>query len=217
MVLLHLGLKTTMNIPPMAPPQESESSSEWTQTFISARNGSGKDLHLVFEACRDYLLMIAQAEIGSTLLTKADASDVVHESLIEIRNDLEQFRGSTWEDFLRWSVHILRNNILDQARKYRQTQQRNVSREEMLAPQNQCDHSAHDPAQQAETMDLVEQLRKLIVELSPKKRRVLELKLQTHFSWSEIGQQLEIEPDSARKLWFRTVEELRMRLKPQQD
>src|SRR5450755_4190289 len=61
--------------------------------LTAARSGNGDSLGLVLEICRNYLLEIANAELGEDLQAKAGGSDLVQQTFLEAQRDFGQFRG----------------------------------------------------------------------------------------------------------------------------
>ena len=83
-------------------------------------------------ACRNYLLLIADAEVDADLRAKVGASDLVQETLLDAKLGHEQFDGATHAQFLAWLRGILLNKITDAGRHYNGTQKRRLTREVSL-------------------------------------------------------------------------------------
>src|SRR5262245_57514454 len=93
-----------------------------------ARAGSSEALGQVLEACRGYLLMIAQQELEPALQAKGGASDLVQQTFLEAQRDFAGFEGSTREALLAWMRRLLLNNLANFRREYR-CNKRRVTRE----------------------------------------------------------------------------------------
>ena len=194
------------NSPPETVP---EAFSEW---LAAARRGSQDDLGLALEACRGYLLMIAEAELGSTLRPKAGASDLVQESLLDAQRGFGKFAGATREDFHAWVGQILRNNLTDLARRYRSAGRRAIARERPLAAGPSTDTppvSADSPSAAATRAEDEARLRAAMARLPDEARLVLAWRQHDRLEWAEIGVRLGKSAEAARKVWFRAVERLR--------
>lgn len=76
-----------------------------------------------------YLLLVAGHSLGSHLQAKVGASDIVQQSLLEAHQAIGQFRGQGDRQLRAWLAQIVRRNVVDQARRYRETQARNSARE----------------------------------------------------------------------------------------
>jgi RNA polymerase sigma-70 factor, ECF subfamily len=183
--------------------------------LAAARTGSTSDLGRALEACRAYLLLIAESELGSTLRPKAGASDIVQESMIDAQTGFAGFQGRTRNEFIAWVTGILRHNLTDLARRYR-GRGRAVGRE--------CGLPAVDPPAAGPTASAIytadeEQLRlrRAIAGLPDEARLVLAWRQHDRLDWATIGDRLGKSADAARKVWFRAVEQLRTSLRPGSD
>src|ERR1700693_3569753 len=103
------------------------------QWLAAARAGSADALGQALDACRDYLLLIAQQELDPNLRAKGGASDIVQETFLEAQRAFENFQGTSDEELRAWLRHILFNNLGDFTRRYRDTDMRAVAREVGLA------------------------------------------------------------------------------------
>ncbi len=85
------------------------------------------------EHYRDLLCVLArQIQLDPRLRRRFDASDLVQETLLKATQNLEQFRGGTEAELVRWLQNILGNALADAIRKAR-AQKRDVAQEEVLA------------------------------------------------------------------------------------
>ena len=144
---------------------------------------------------------------------------MVQDSLLEAQEGFGRFTGQTREEFYVWVRKILRNNLMDLARKYRDTGMRAVGRECRLTFDRAADDtptgpSAGDPVVAAENKA---RLFAAIARLPAKSRDVLALRRQDNLTWATIGDQVGVTEDGARKIWFRAVERLRAELGPRRD
>ena len=98
-----------------------------------AREGSNSSLGELLIAYRDYLLAIADEELGSDLKVKVSASDVIQDSFLEAKRDFCHFAGKTPSEFQWWLRRVLLNNVANVNRNYRETAKRDVSREVPVA------------------------------------------------------------------------------------
>ncbi|HTU92322.1 MAG TPA: sigma-70 family RNA polymerase sigma factor, partial [Gemmataceae bacterium] len=94
----------------------------------AAQAGSKEALAQLLEACRGYLLFIAAQEIDPALRAKGGASDLVQETILEAYKDFTCFQGGE-EELLAWLRRLLRNNLANFARRYRDTDKRRMSAE----------------------------------------------------------------------------------------
>src|SRR5437016_14458881 len=73
----------------------------------AARAGDRAARDRLFAGCRDYLCLTARARVESWLRAKADASDLVQQTLLEAHRGFDQFHGATEAEFLGWLRRIL--------------------------------------------------------------------------------------------------------------
>src|SRR5205807_266881 len=119
----------------------SDSVPDAAQWLPAAQAGSSEALGQVLEACRGYLLLIAQQELDTALQAKGGASDLVQQTFLEAQRDFGGFQGSTHEALLAWTRRLLLNNLANFRRAYHRNK-RQVSREVVLP---QGDSSSRGP------------------------------------------------------------------------
>src|ERR1700735_3965927 len=105
-----------------------DASQDAAQWLPEARAGSSEALGQVLEACRAYLLLIAQQELDTTLQAKGGASDLVQQTFLEAQRDFAAFHGTTHAALLAWMRQLLINNLANFRRDF-QRDKRRVSRE----------------------------------------------------------------------------------------
>jgi RNA polymerase sigma-70 factor (ECF subfamily) len=71
---------------------------------------------LAVERFRDYLLLLARAQLGDRLRGKLDPSDVVQQTLLDAHRQRGQFRGSTPAEMAGWLRRMLACNLADALR-----------------------------------------------------------------------------------------------------
>src|SRR5436190_18630343 len=94
-----------------------------------ARNGDPAALNGLFEACRNYVGLLARTQVESWLRAKVDPSDLVQQTLLEAYRDFGRFHGKTEAEWLAWLRRIVTHNALDFARQYHGTEKRQANRE----------------------------------------------------------------------------------------
>src|SRR5258708_2866026 len=122
----------------------SEDSEDLSQWLEAARSGSAEALGSAFEACRAYLLLIANRELDPALKAKGGASDLVQETFLEAKRDFAAFRGKSDAEWRGWLRQMLVHNLANFTRRYLATGQRDFAREVAL----RGDDSSRGPGQQ---------------------------------------------------------------------
>lgn len=179
------------------------------------RRDSQVALGRLLENCQQYLLIVAQGELGDELQAKAGASDLVQESLLEAQQAFGRFQGTTREEFLAWTRKILLHNVANLRRKYRQAEKRQVGREVPLVDGASSESveallAAADtsPSGRAIRQENVELVHRAMERLPEHYRLVLELRHGQQRTFEQIGQALGRSADAARMLWWRAFEQL---------
>src|SRR6516225_2720280 len=106
---------------------------KWEEWLAAARGGAPETLGQLLEACRQYLLLVANQHLAPDLQRKFGASDVAQETFLEAQRDFGAFHGRSEEELLAWLRRILLNNLANLTRGYRGTDKRQVAREVPLA------------------------------------------------------------------------------------
>jgi RNA polymerase sigma-70 factor (ECF subfamily) len=185
----------------------------------AARGGSNEALGQALEACRGYLLLIANRELDAALQPKGGPSDLVQETFLEAHRDFARFQGTTSDELKAWLRKLLLNNLGNFARRYRQTAKRELGREvglpatqESGAQEVRLIAEALSPSGEAMANEQVEALGRALERLLPDYRQVLLLRFQEQQTFEEIGRAMQRTPNAARMLWLRAVERLQHEL-----
>src|SRR5437868_8800299 len=125
---------------------QSSSSVNVGELLKKARGGDDSARDHLFLVCRNYVSLVARAEMASWLKAKVDASDLVQQTLLEAHRGLANFRGTTEAEWLGWLRQILAHNAADFVRKYHGVEKRCVSREVSLTPSDESDVRTFQPS-----------------------------------------------------------------------
>jgi len=184
--------------------------------LTAARAGSAEALGQALEACRGYLLLIAQQELDKDLQAKGGASDLVQETFLKAQRHFAQFQGQSEGDLKAWLRQMLLNNMADFTRLYRSTAKRRLGREVSL----ETDSSAAGPASRGPTADgpspssqamdqeQAHAIQEALERLPADYRQVIVYRYHEERSFEEIGRLLNLTPNAARKLWLRAIKRL---------
>ena len=182
----------------------------------AARAGSREALGNALETYRNYLLLIAERELGDDLRAKGGASDLVQEAFLEAHKDFARFQGETEADLRSWLRTLLLNRLSKFARRYRQTQKRGIGSEVPLdANQERGAGLAGDETTPSKMLMAGEhaQAVQLALERLPKDHReVILLRYQEQLTFEEVGRRMDRSADAARKLWWRALVRLQEEL-----
>lgn len=193
---------------------QDDDSSQWRILIEEARSASASSvdaLGRLVNKFRDHLLAVADREIGTQLQAKFDASDVVQISLVEAMGSIDQFRGSSKDEFRSWLTKIVLHNLQDEARRYTKTHSRSIARENTSAGILEAlrDDLHRTPASILSAHEQELQLKTLIKRLPEQQQLILDCRHQLEMSYQEIAEKLDITEAAARKLWSRATIQLR--------
>jgi RNA polymerase sigma-70 factor (ECF subfamily) len=190
-------------------------SDDFARLLAEARAGSREALGRLLEACRRYLLLIAERDLGDDLKAKGGASDLVQQSFLEAQQDFPGFRGGTAEELRAWLRQLLRNNLANFTRTYRDAAKRGVDRERPLDGPGSAEGcgaglTAATPSPSAEAVanEDAAALARALQRLPEDYRQAITLRHQEQLSFEEIGRRLGRTANAARLLWLRAVERL---------
>jgi RNA polymerase sigma-70 factor (ECF subfamily) len=185
----------------------------------AARAGSREALGEALEACRAYLLRIANEGLAHDLQAKGGASDLVQEKFLEAHRDFARFQGTTEAELRAWLRCLLLNNAANFARGYRETGKREVGREIPLErgdSSSACEPGVAaniaSPSTEAMAHEQAEAIAQALERLPEDYRRVITLRNQERREFDEIGRLMERSADAARRLWSRAIERLQLEL-----
>jgi RNA polymerase sigma-70 factor (ECF subfamily) len=197
----------------------SESASEAARWLAAARAGSPEALGQALEACRGYLILIAQHELAPELQPKGGASDLVQQTMLEAVRDFAHFQGDTEAELLHWLRRLLLNNVADFARRYRAGKKRLIDQEVALAAGDASADligglagSGPSAGTEAAAHEQAELVQHVLARLPEDYRRVVVLRYQEGQSFEEIGQALGLTANAARKLLVRAIERVQQEL-----
>jgi RNA polymerase sigma-70 factor, ECF subfamily len=188
------------------------------ERFRAARAGSRAVLGALLEECRNYLLLIANRELGDGIQAKVGASDLVQETFFEAQKIFDRFKGNSREELRLWLARILEFKIAQATRRYAGTEMRDVRREvpldtmsQDLRPELSIESDSTRAPPEERDRKLVA-LRTAIERLPPAYRLAIEMRSFEKRPFAELAVKLERSTDAARRLWLRAVVRLRSEL-----
>jgi RNA polymerase sigma-70 factor (ECF subfamily) len=183
--------------------------------LASARAGSAEALGQALEACRGYLLAIAQRQLEPELQAKGGASDLVQETFLKAHQHFDRFHGNAEAELLMWLRRLLLNNLVDFRRLYYETEKRQAGREVELEAGDSSGPrggglagAEPTPSNLAMEHEKAQLLTRTLERLPADYRQVLILRYQEERSFEEIAGLMHRSVNAVRKLWARAVERL---------
>jgi len=183
-----------------------------------ARHGSLEASGELLEACRGYLLLIANGQLEAELRQKLGGSDLVQETFVQAHREFANFQGGSERELLAWLRKILLNQLAEARRDFQQTAKRDIARERPLGRDGSAGNGViavcpkETPSRQLAAAEEARRVDRAIANLPPRYAEVIRLRSRELCSFEVIGAQLEMGADAARKLWARAIERLQREL-----
>jgi RNA polymerase sigma-70 factor (ECF subfamily) len=192
------------------PFRSSQTAAGSTEQINAARTGDHEAWAVLCEELWQYLVLIAGRQVGRDLQSKVGASDIVQQSLVEAQRSIGQFRGTSERELRAWLVQIVRRNVVDQARRYRNTRGTAKAREVpwSIAPKHTLAKAGETPSVLVRQAELDQELVRAIAQLSPRHQQIIEMRHRDGLAHAEIAERLSISVEAARQLWTRAVRHL---------
>jgi RNA polymerase sigma-70 factor (ECF subfamily) len=187
-----------------------------------ARRGQAEALGDLLALYRNYLRLLAQAQVGSLELA-VDPSDVVQEALMEAHRDFRDFVGTTEAELVVWLRRILVRNLADQAkyhRAHRRDCRRRRSLEAMLERSSTAVHRAlqagiSTPSAHAARREQAVLLADALARLPDDYRAVIVMRHIDRLPFEHVAMRMGRTSGAVRKLWARALAKLRSVLEEQ--
>lgn len=177
-----------------------------------ARDGSTLASGKLLEACRGYLLLIANGQVDADWRQKVGGSDLVQDTFVQAYRDFPSFKGNSERALLAWLRKILLSKVAQTRRHFQQTLQRDVSRERPLRQDGSTNHPsvvAVCPRESpSRALIAAEELRNIEIamgRLPVEYAVVIQLRSRDLLDHVDVGQRLGISAEAARKLWARAI------------
>lgn len=171
----------------------------------------GKTLITAVDAARGWLRLLAVRQLPQRLRPKVAPSDLVQQTVLEAYLGAARFEGNSLEEVYGWLRRILRNNVHDAVRHFRDCQARDVRRERPIEELVATDRD--DPALRGESGPDAAAMRReedavldRALDLLPSLHvRVIRLRCREDLTWNEIGREVGCTGDAVRKIWGRSI------------
>jgi RNA polymerase sigma-70 factor (ECF subfamily) len=173
------------------------------------------------EEYRDYLRLLARAQLGPRLQAKLEASDVAQQAILQAHGARGQFRGTTEAERLAWLRAILANVLAAAARRF-EARARDTARErslegglELSSSRLECLLAADQtsPSQRAARGEELLRLATALTRLPEDQRQVVELHYLKGLPVAEVAAQTGRTRAAVAGLLFRGLKRLRQLLR----
>ena len=178
-----------------------------------ARRGDREDLGRLLGLYRSYLKMLARLQINRRLRGRADASDLVQETFLEVHRGFAAFRGQNEAELLEWLRRILASRLTALVRRHFLAQRRDVRLEQRL--DEEFEHSSQlaraliagesSPSHNAARREQAVVLADALGRLPEHYREVIVLRHLEELTFPEVARQMEKSLASVKNLWVRAL------------
>ena len=172
------------------------------------RAGDAEAARLLFDRLRPRLRAYVRGKIPHSIKAKVGESDVIQSAYLAAFLNIADFEDRGGGSFAKWVASILDHKVLDEVRRYMDTEKRSVAREERLRTTSAAPRTrARGPSPSAAAIDAEERARveKAMELLSPDHRTVLRLIHDRGLSLPEAAAEMGRSSDAVRKLHARAV------------
>ncbi len=195
--------------------------SELVKLLNRARDGDDAARDELFQKCRNYVNVVARAQVESWMQAKVDASDLVQQTLLEAHRGLANFRGNSEGEWLAWLRQILSHNAADFIRSYKGTAKRQARREVSLrvATGNGSGEFLREPTDPGESPSQVIQRREreihvaeAVSKLPADYQEVIMLRNLQRLPFNEVAERMGRSRPAVQMLWMRALQSLQQQL-----
>jgi RNA polymerase sigma-70 factor (ECF subfamily) len=188
------------------------------QLLNRARDGDDAARDELFHKCRNYVNIVARAQVEGWMRSKVDASDLVQQTLLEAHRGFQNFRGNSEGEWFAWLRQILSHNAADFVRHYRGTQKRQANRELPMFVQSpdQSGEFSREPSAADETPSQVVmrhereiEVAEAVSQLIPDHQEVIMLRNLQRLPFNEVAERMDRTRPAVQMLWMRALRKLK--------
>lgn len=187
-----------------------------SELISRARQHDAEALDQLFARCRPYLGLVARTRVESWLKAKADASDLVQQTMMEAYRGFDRFAGQTEAEWLGWLRRILENNAADFIRRFHGAKRQIGKELPLAAPAGDsrsavcCEPASPDdtPSQALVKLENELHLAAAIEQLAPDYRDVIALRNLQRLPFVEVAHRMNRSRPAVQMLWMRAIQRL---------
>ncbi len=182
--------------------------------IAAARGGDRAALARALMSFRDYLMLVANEEMDSTLKAKEGASDLVQETFLQAQQRLSSYRGGSRSEWRSWLRSILLRHMANKRRHFETTAKRQAHREIPIAEWARLGAASREetPSSEVARREREAALVEALSRLPDHYQEVVIWHQRQRLTFEEIGRRRGISSEAARKLWTRALGRLRKEL-----
>ena len=185
-----------------------------------AKSGSGDAKNRLLEQIQDYVHVMAKNKLPANLRGKFGTSDIVQQSLAQVIQRFDDFRGESPGQFYAWLRTIVANEARQLHREYNR-EKRDIRRERSVSMResgSQVGFIPQDaqptPGTNAIATERIQKLNDAIDRLSDNDAAVIRLRSLERLPFKEVAKRMGRSVGAVTKLWYRAILRLERELSP---
>lgn len=177
----------------------------FTEVLQKAQEKDPEAINTLLARWRPLLRLQARHLLGAELSARVDPSDVVQESLAQVAQSLDQFRGQTEGEWLAWLRSIVAGQAAMTWRRH------NAEKRSLVREQTCIDVVSRDGDPVAGLIDAEDaaRLAAAIESLPHDMNRVVLARVFDRVPFEDLARSMERSPGAVRVIWSRAVKRLR--------
>lgn len=183
-----------------------------------AKEGSDEARAKLLEHIQDYIALMARRNNVAYLQAKFGTSDIVQQSLAQVIQGFDNFRGESAKEFYGWLNQIVANEAKKLQRDYHRAK-RDVGRERPFAQDRSGSHPGFvptddelTPGARALAAEQLELFYRALDRLSDDHAEVIRLRSLERLAFKEVAAKMDRTVDAVTKLWFRAILKLQQEM-----
>jgi RNA polymerase sigma-70 factor (ECF subfamily) len=200
------------NIPEIDPNEDSLDPDTVRLLIQDLRGGDSEAKSKLASHVQSYLNIMAGNKISPALRAHLNPSDIVQQSLIQMVNGIDNFRGNSSKEFYAWLTQIIRNESNKAARdltRQKRDVRKQVSMNQVTPNDSWATFETIDPhatpGTEAIANERMELFNRTLESMPEDYAKVIQLRILEQLTFTEIADKLDRSPDSVSKLWYRAV------------
>jgi RNA polymerase sigma-70 factor (ECF subfamily) len=176
-----------------------------------AREGDDSARSDLAQHVQSYVTIMADKNLERGVRTNVGPSDIVQQTLMQMVNGIEDFRGESTAEFYGWLNKIIQNEA-NRASRDLKRQKRDIRRQRSLDAQDSVVKKIHSPEDNHPTPgteaignERIELFYRALEKLPEDYATVIRLRNLEELGFNEIGEKMDRSSDAASKLWFRAI------------
>jgi RNA polymerase sigma-70 factor (ECF subfamily) len=192
---------------------------EVAELLLGLRQGNSDAWRALAATYRERLRDMAASALPDEVARRADASDIVQQTLTEVNESFASFRGATLPELFAWIAAILRHNVNDAVRQHVMAERRSVRSERCLENDSGSGFdvvSAADqtsPSMAAARAEIQPRLEAALDRLPERQRKAVRMRHLEGRPLADIAEKLGCNPQAAAAVIARGLRALRDELK----